>query len=501
MLLFPAIRSLGRVAFGRRPSGVDLERMIADLRGRLLRGKVVRPFAPRLSPEFLRRRTRALQLRKLRRTVAHVHASVPHYRRTLDAAGVDPSSLRSLADLRRLPITRRADLEARPEDFLSRAPGLSPAVALRTSGTTGRPLELYLTADEFDYYVAVQALSGMSLGFLGPAHVLQVHLSLDTSIASRLFTEAARRTGALVLNLGVTGDLDRSLDSLTRERRLPGKHAKVSGLFAAPGQLWALTARAEERGLGPGDFGLGRVFTCGALVSEALRARVQRVFGRPLREAYSMVETPGTGIFECESGRLHFLDLSGLIEFLDPATEEPVLPGTPGVAVITTFHPDRELTPLLRYWTNDLMIPSSESTCACGMTSTLVDDILGRLDDMLIVGGRNVYPQSFGDALTAFPELVQPPRFRVRVEERPRAQHVVVTAECRVLPDEPERSSLAARIRSALPISQDPYLLTGTYGCEVELVTAGSLAEAFRYKLQGAVLYPARPPAEGAVSR
>lgn len=501
MLLLPALRSVGRVALGRRPSQADLERMVADLRGRLARGRRVRPFTPRLPPELLLRRVRALQLRKLRHTVAYVNAHVPYYRRTLEAAGIVPRSVRCLDDLRRLPLTRRADLEAGRDDFLSRAPGLNPALVLRTSGTSGRPLELFLTPEEYDYYVAVQALSGMSLGFLGPAHVLQVHLSLDTSIAARLFTSAARKSGALVLNLGVSGDLDRSLASLTEERRLPGKRAKVSGLFAAPGQLWALTARAEELGLGPAAFGLGRVFTCGALVSEALRARVLRVFGLPLREAYSMVETPGTGVFECERGRLHFLDLSGAIEFLDPASQEPVAPGKPGVAVVTTFHPDRELIPLLRYWTQDLMIPSADTACACGLTSTLVERILGRLDDMLVVGGRNLYPQSFGDALTAFSELVQPPRFRVRVEERPRAQHIVLEAECGVLPAEPERSALAQRIRATLPVARDTYVTTGTYGLEVVLVAAGSLSGAFRYKLQGTVLYPARPATEPVVPR
>jgi len=191
-MLLPALRSLGRACLGRRPRQQDLERMIADLRGRLSQGRPWRPFTPpRLPPGFVLRQLRALQLRKLRRTVDYVQRHLPHYRRVLDAAGVRASDLRSLEDLRRLPITERTDLQAGRDDFLSRAPGMTPAIDLRTSGTTGKPLDLFLTREEFDYYVAVQALSGMAAGFLGPAHILQVHLSLDTSIASQIFSAAA----------------------------------------------------------------------------------------------------------------------------------------------------------------------------------------------------------------------------------------------------------------------------------------------------------------------
>lgn len=485
-MLLPALRSLGRACLGRRPRQQDLERMIADWRGRLSQGRPWRPFTPpRLPPRFVLRQLRALQLRKLRRTVDYVQRHLPHYRRVLDAAGVRASDLRSLEDLRRLPITERTDLQAGRDDFLSRAPGMTPAIDLRTSGTTGKPLDLFLTREEFDYYVAVQALSGMAAGFLGPAHILQVHLSLDTSIASQIFSAAARQTGALVFNVGVSGSIDRSVEDLCRDWGLPGKFPKISGLFASPGQLWALAARAERLGMRGERTGLRRIFTCGAPVSDDLRRLVRRVWGLPLREGWSMVETPGTGIFECDSGRLHFLDLSGLIEFLDPDTREPVAPGRPGVAVVTAFYPDRELMPVIRYWSGDLMVPSAETTCKCGVVSTLIDDILGRIDQMIIVGARNFFPHAMGDVLTTFPDLIQPPRFRVAVEEREEAQHVVMEIECATtLPGE-AIPGLTRRIREALPIARDPYITTGTVRLDLSLVPPGSIRDPFHYKLQG----------------
>jgi phenylacetate-coenzyme A ligase PaaK-like adenylate-forming protein len=486
MILLSALRSLGRIGMGRRPKQGDLDRMIADLRGRLQCGRrPPRAPAPRLSPALSIRLLRSVQLRKLRRTLAYAARHQPHYRRTLGPGRFDPRDLRTIEDLRRLPITERADLEDDRDGFISRAPGLTPSIALRTSGTTGRPLDLFLTREEFEYYVAVQALSGMAAGFLGPDQIVQVHMSLDTSLAAQIFSAAARRCGALVLNVGVSGAIDASLEALRQEWSLPGKRPKISGLMASPGQIRALAARAEWLGIGRDQVGLQRVFTCGALVSDDLRRLVRRVWDLPLREAWSMIETPGTGAVECDSGRLHFLDLSGLVEFLDPATREPVPPGRPGIAVVTAFHPDRELMPVIRYWSGDLMVASAETACDCGMVSTLIDSIPGRIDQMLVVGARNFFPQAMGDLLTGYPELVQPPRFRVAVEERAAAQHVVMEIECSPSLAGEARPGLTEQIRGALPIARDPYVTSGVVRFDLSLVAAGSIREPFPYKLQG----------------
>ena len=53
---------------------------------------------------------RALQLERLRWSLRHAYDNVPHYRRTLDAAGVHPDALQGLADLARFPFTTKADL-------------------------------------------------------------------------------------------------------------------------------------------------------------------------------------------------------------------------------------------------------------------------------------------------------------------------------------------------------------------------------------------------------
>ena len=492
MTPFPVFRSLTRAATGRRPRQQDLEAIVADMRGRLLRGRPVqRLVPPRLPPDFALRRLRALQLRKLKRTVAFVSEHVPWYRETLGAAKIGPRDIRTLDDLRRLPFTHRTSLGERRDDFISLAPGMIASVTMYTSGTTGRPLDLFLTRDEFDYYVAVQAIAGMVGGFLGPEHILVLPAGLAYSITAQVYTAAAQKAGALVISVDLSESLDKTLDFILKKRTLPGKLPQVSGLLATPATLWGLTAQAEKRGMTHADSGLRRIFTCGAAVSEGLRQRVRRTWGLPLREAYSTVETAATGAIECDHGKLHFLDLSGILEILDPETHEPVPPGEPGMAVITALYPDRELMPLLRYWTQDMMVASAATSCECGMTSTVIERILGRADQMIVVGGQNLYPHSVGDVLASIPGLLRPPRFRVDVEEHPEAQHLVVEVEHEPALSEGAQRDLTRRILEVLPTSRTLYIRSGIVKCDVRLVPPGSIREPFRYKLQGAMDRPA----------
>ena len=430
-------------------------------------------------------RLRALQLKKLRQTIAYVSEHVPFYRRTLAAAGIRAADIRSLDDLRKLPITERSDFEGGSSDFISRAPGLTASVILPSTGTSGQPLDAFLTSGELDYYTSLQAIAGMTWNFLGPAHIVQVHLPYDISVSAKILTTAAHKTGALVLNLGLTGELDKHLDSLLQKRDVPGKFPQVSTLFAAPGYLWALAARALQRGLKPEQFGLKSVSTGGAKVSADLKKLVRQAWGQTLRQGYSLAETVSTGAYSCDHDRLHFLDFSGIMEVLDPVTRQPVPPGQPGVAVFTTFYPDRELMPLLRYWTRDLVQPIPEKFCPCGQATTAIAEIIGRTDHMMTVGGQNFYPQPVGDALTGFAELVQPPRFEFRSEFRSDREYAVLHVEAVQARDESARQALVGKIFQAVPIFRADHLAGGFVGHEINIVPAGSLAAPFRYKLQG----------------
>jgi len=189
-----------------------------------------------------------------------------------------------------------------------------------------------------------------------------------------------------------------------------------------------------------------------------------------------------------KSDRLHFPDTMGYAEVLNAETAEPVLPGEPGILVITTFYPDREYMPLLRYWTEDIVTVSPDRTCVCGLTTTQVLDVVGRADHMVKVGSRSFYPQEVGDALLAFPDLVRPPRFTLRTEQREDAQYVFLDVEHGASLSPEQVEELRQRIADKIMLSQFWLVKVGVAKLVVNLHPAGSLQHPFAYKHRYLVL-------------
>ena len=352
---------------------------------------------------------------------------------------------------------------------------------VRSSGTTGHPVELFLTNEELQYYGAGEAITGMMMGWLGPAEIMQRHFSTEPAVTGTIMAVAARKAGAMQVVPGKT--LDDHVESIFRERVIPGKKRKVSLLMTSPSHLWALTQRAEKMGVDFSESGLRRIQTGGAMVSQDLKQRVLETWGLPLSEGYGLVEVFTCAAGQCgQSDRMHFTDMTGYAEVLDPQTEEPIPAGQPGVLAVTSFYPDRELMPLLRYWTEDLVVLSPEPTCTCGLHTTQILDIVGRVDHMVKVGGWNIYPQMLGDSLLAFRELLLPPRFTLRAEQREDAQYAILDVEVRTPLSDADSQSLQKRISEEVAYSLYWEVVVGSVKLIVNLLPPGGLERPFPYK-------------------
>jgi phenylacetate-CoA ligase len=108
-----------------------------------------------------------------------------------------------------------------------------------------------------------------------------------------------------------------------------------------------------------------------------------------------MTELGTIMFFECanQPGGTHIIEDHYIEEVVDPATDEPVGYGEMGERVVTSF--GRGFIPVLRYRTRDLVVKVSHTFCTCGRTFDLYDGgIRGRVDDMRLVRGTNVYPRA-----------------------------------------------------------------------------------------------------------
>jgi phenylacetate-CoA ligase len=108
-----------------------------------------------------------------------------------------------------------------------------------------------------------------------------------------------------------------------------------------------------------------------------------------------MTELGTIMIFECESqpGGTHIIEDHYIEEVVDPETDRPVPYGEQGERVVTSF--GRGFIPVIRYRTRDFVVRVPGTTCSCGRTFDLYEGgIRGRVDDMKLVRGTNVYPRA-----------------------------------------------------------------------------------------------------------
>jgi phenylacetate-CoA ligase len=125
-----------------------------------------------------------------------------------------------------------------------------------------------------------------------------------------------------------------------------------------------------------------------------------------------MTET-GPAAFACEKvrGRMHIIESEFIAECLKPGTTDPVAPGESGELVLTNL--GRIASPAIRYRTGDLVRMARPAPCACGRSFVALEEgILGRVDDMLLVRGVNVYPSAVEEVLRRFPAVAE---YRVEV--------------------------------------------------------------------------------------
>lgn len=351
------------------------------------------PHAYRFIPDHSPERLREIQLHGLRWTVAQAEKS-PQYRALLDGCGVSSLDIRSLDDLRRLPLTDVEDLRRGYPLPLVCVPEKDIVRIHASSGTTGkRKILAYTKADTETF--ALQMARCYELAGLTEADRMQVAVGYGLWTAGAGFQLGSELFGMLTIPVG-PGNLEMHLQLLAdMGATCFGATASMALLLAEEAERAGLTDRLKLRKV-----------ICGAETrSEKMRTAIEEKLG--LEGSYDiagMTEMygPGTAI-DCDAHTgLHYWADLFIIEVLDPQTLEPVPEGEVGEMVVTSLR--KEAVPLIRYRTHDLtrLIPGE---CACGLSMPRHDRILGRSDDMIIYRGVNIYPGQIMDVIGEFPEL------------------------------------------------------------------------------------------------
>jgi phenylacetate-CoA ligase len=209
------------------------------------------------------------------------------------------------------------------------------------------------------------------------------------------FHQGATRIGAAVIPIS-SGQTERQIMIL--------QDFGVTVLCCTPTYALAIAERAEEMGVKIRDLPL-RIGCFGAEPwTIEMRKEIEQRLGIKAMEAYGLTEFGGPGTaFDCiEQNGLHINEDHFIAEIVDPVTGDLLPLGMKGELVFTAIQ--REAMPMIRYRTRDITT-LRRVTCECGRTLIKMDKIYGRSDDMLIIGGVNVFPSQIESLLLDIPEI------------------------------------------------------------------------------------------------
>jgi len=377
-----------------------------------------------------------LQLQRLRTVTARIYARVPFYRERLDAAEVRPETITTLDDISRLPLTTKADLRRLYPFGLFAVDAGEPVEYHCSSGTTGSSTLVGYTRTDLEIWSEVMART-LAAGGARRGDLMHNAYGYGLFTGGLGFHYGALRLGARVLPVS-SGHTARQV-RLLRELR-------ATVLACTPSYALHLAEVVEESGEGPLALRAGLL---GAEPwSEGMRAEIQERLGIVAVDVYGLSEVMGPGVAcECAEVRdgLHINEDHFLAEVVDPDTGAPVDEGQSGELVLTTL--TKEASPVLRYRTGDLTALNREP-CPCGRRGVRMARVRGRVDDMLVVRGVNVFPADVEAVLTAQRELA--PAYQLVVDRQGAMDDLEVQVEARERLDPAAAAGLGTRVAGVI---------------------------------------------------
>jgi phenylacetate-CoA ligase len=395
------------------------------------------------------------QGRRLAELLAAIHGRNSFYTRKLDEADIDLRRLQFPEDLRSLPLTTKAELQADQDANPPWGTALTEPLVrytryCQTSSSTGRPLRWIDTNESWQWLldcwkavfrgahvvpgdrVFFPFSFGPFLGFwagfeAGPQ--LGLHCVPGGGMSTQIRLSMIEAIQATVVCCTPTYAL-RLAEINELEHRAP----------LAKGSVRMLIVAGEPGGNIP-----------------ATRERIERSWGARVIDHHGMTEV-GPISFECweSPGGLHVNEGEFIAEVLDPVTGEDVADGQMGELVVTNL--GRTASPVIRYRTRDLVVRRSEP-CRCGRNwARFEGGILARADDMVNIRGVNVYPVGIEAVLRKLPEVVE---FR-SIVSRPGAMRSL-SVEIEPAPGVDDHAALASKVsyqlREAIGLSVSVHIV------------------------------------------
>jgi phenylacetate-CoA ligase len=384
----------------------------------------------------------ALQLERLRASLAHAYAGNPAYRAKFDAAGVHPDDLKSLSDLSKFPFTTKADLrDAYPFGFFA-VPQEKLSRIHASSGTTGKATVVGYTKADIETW---SGLVARSIHAAGGRPGMKVHVAYGYG----LFTGGlgahygAEALGCTVIPMS-GGQTEKQVQLIT--------DFSPEIIMVTPSYMLAILDEFRRQGLDPAASSLKTGIFGAEPWTEAMRSEIERSFAIDAVDIYGLSEVMGPGVAqECVETKdgLTIWEDHFYPEVIDPETGDVLPDGEEGELVFTSL--TKEAMPIIRYRTRDLtrLLPGT------ARSMRRMAKITGRSDDMMIIRGVNVFPSQIEEHILSVPALA--PHFMIELTRPDRMDMVRLSVEAREDTDQSTHAehayTLAHRIKTMVGIS------------------------------------------------
>jgi phenylacetate-CoA ligase len=351
-----------------------------------------------------------LQQERLRTLLGEILPRNRFYAQKLSQSRVEPASIRSIADLARLPFTTKAELSRDQEQHPPYGTVLTYPLARynrmhQTSGTAGRPLCWLDTPESWTRLLDCWGTYYQIMG-LRPDDRLFFPFSFGPFLGFWTAFESATRRGNLCFAGG-------GMSSTARLRFLLDH--EISVVLCTPTYALRLAEVARQESINLAASQVRALIVAGEPGGSipATRTAIESAWGARVFDHNGLTEVGPVGMECCENPTgIHVLETEYLVEVIDPETERPVPAGDTGEMVLTNFC--RWGSPLLRYRAGDVVRIDPEP-CLCGRSLMRLDGgILGRTDDMIHLRGNNFYPSSLEAVIRRFPQVAE---YRVEVDQ------------------------------------------------------------------------------------
>lgn len=335
----------------------------------------------------------ALQSARLVKLVDYVYHNVEFYRKKMQNLGLLPGDIKGIEDITKLPFTTKDDLRDNYPFGLFAVPHSQIVRVHASSGTTGKATVVGYTRQDINVWAECVARC-LSMAGVGKEDIIQVGYGYGLFTGGLGAHYGAEKIGAMVVPMS-TGN-SKKLTTMMLD-------FGATAIACTPSYLLHIAELLEAEGKVP-ELKLKKAI-CGAEPwTDKMREEIERKLNIDAFDIYGLSEVMGPGVAcDCIHHKgLHVCEDHFLPEIINSANMQPQKEGEIGELVFTTL--TKEGLPLIRYRTKDLT-SIDYSKCECGRTSARISKFKGRVDDMLIIRGVNVFPSQVEAALLDVEEV------------------------------------------------------------------------------------------------